>query len=360
MKHASHSSLSLYDRCPRWYKIERVEKRKAPPGASLKKGSAVHAGAAAYIRHLQAEGLQTDITWQGKALDAAREKMKSEGIRLAQEEWNEVKEVLDTFISSHVFEPSQIAEVEKMERIPLDGGIQFWGVIDLLEVRDGLAAVTDFKTDFRVRSQAEVERDPQLARYAWMVARLYGYEEVACRLDFVRYGAVREVTFGPAEISKVEPGILEAVEAIEADEEWNPTPGSHCSWCPWAEECTALSDLPVQPPRTDEEAERLGGEILVLEKRLKDRKAALSEWTAKNGSVVVGGQEFGHFESRSLKPDPAAFIELLGNDTYQYVSIDGRKLGKLLKDKDLGPHIEAISKESVSTSFKHKKVGWSE
>jgi len=77
------------------------------------------------------------------------------------------------------------------------------------------------------------------------------------------------------------------------------------------------------------------------------------------GALVVGGQEFGHFESRSLKPDVPAFIDLMkevGQDPHPYINVDGRKLKTLLKDEQMRVEIEAISTESVSTSFRHKKA----
>jgi hypothetical protein len=359
VKNASHSAISTYEECPLKYKIERVDKRKAEPSPAMKKGSAFHAGGAAYIRHLQAEGLQTDVTWIDEAMAAARAKMKEEGHRLNTEEWAEVEEILNTFISSHVFEPAAIAEVEEMKRIPLDGGTQFWGVIDLLEAKNGRAEITDWKTDQRIRSQAEVEKDDQLGRYAWMTARLYGYEEVLCRLDFVRFGAVREAVFGPAEIAKAEAGVLNAIDAIAAETEWPATPGSQCSWCAWAEECQAISDLQISIT-TAEDAERVAGEVLVLEKQLKDRKAALKGWTSVEGALVVGGQQFSHFESRGFKATDiiaiSRFMEMRDLDPADYFSINNKKLQPLMKDEVFAANIEPHLEETVSTSFRHKKA----
>jgi CRISPR/Cas system-associated exonuclease Cas4 (RecB family) len=356
----SYSALSLYESCPRRYLLERVEQRAAPESPALLLGSAVHAAIAAYLKHLRDEGLATDITWAAQAMKAAEEALAGNGRILGGDLREEAEEIFRTFVGSHAFDPADIAEVELSEKVDLPDGVQFFGVIDLLEVRDGLAVVTDWKTDWAVRGQAEVERDFQLRAYAWMVSKLYGYEEVVCRLDFVRHpGAVREALFGPEDMARTEERILRTVESLQTDKEWRPSPGSHCSWCPWSEDCPAVSDLPVSIT-TSEDAKRIAGEILVLEKQLKDRKEALKAWTAVEGTVTVGGQEFGHHESRSLRvTDIPAFIALLeeaGKDPYGLLSVDGRKLSPYLRDSYIRERLEEISEEVVSTRFGARKA----
>ena len=119
LNHASYSALNLYEQCPRRYKIERVDGRKSPDTAPLRVGSAVHAGIAAYLRHLQEENLQTDVTWTPRALEAARAGLAKESRTLTAEQWEEAGEIFERFISSHMFDPAKIAEVEKRECLSL-------------------------------------------------------------------------------------------------------------------------------------------------------------------------------------------------------------------------------------------------
>ena len=353
LKHASYSALNLFEQCPLRFKIERVEKRKAEPTAPLLIGSAVHAGIAAYVRHLQAENLQTDITWSGQALEAAAAAMKKEGRNLDADEWDEVGRIFQSFISSHMFDPSVIAEVEKMEKIPLNG-LQFWAVIDLLEAEGGRAKLRDWKSSWKVPSQAEVDRDFQLRVYAWAVNKLYGFEEVECCLEFVRHGAVRSTVIGPEEIAATEERILGAIQAIEAETEWAPTPGSHCSYCPWAGECTA-------PESEAEEPEALAGRILVLEQQLREAQAKLKEYCNEHGPVVVGGERFSYYDSHGLKATDVTaisrFMEMRGLNPADYFSINNKKLQPLMRDKVFAAEIEPYTEETVSTSFRHKKAG---
>lgn len=354
LKHASYSALNTYEQCPRRYKIERVERRKAPDTKPLRVGSAVHAAIAAYIKHLAEAGLETDITWGDQAMDAAAAAMAKEKRTLDADEWEEVGQIFQTFISSHMFNPAQIAEVEKKEEIPLDG-LTFWVVIDLLEVEDGQAKVRDWKSSWKVLSQAEADKDFQLRVYAWAMHKLYGYDEVRCDLGFVRHGAVRSVLIGPEDIAKTEKRILEGIGKIEAEKDWPATPGSHCTSCAWADECMAIEGEVVDDP------EKLAAEILVLERQINDRKERLKIWCTENGPVVVGGETFSYFDSHGLKATDviaiSRFMEIRRLNPADYFSINNKKLQPLLKDKVFAEEIEPYTEETVSTSFRHKKAG---
>ena len=357
-KHASYSGLNMYDQCPHHYRIERVDKRKAPDSKPLRVGSAVHAAIAEYIRHLQGDNLQTDVTWVGPALHNAFVSMEEEGRNLSREEWDEVTTIFETFIHSHMFEPSQIAEFEKKEEIHLDG-LTFWAVIDLLEVVDGGVRVRDWKTNWNVTSQAEVDRDFQLRCYAWAVHKLYGYNEVRCDLEFVRHGAVRSTLIGLDEIILTEARIIAAVEQIEAEKDWPATPGSHCTYCPWADECMAITNEIVDDP------EKLAAEILVLEKQVRDRKDKLAVWCTENGPVTVGGEIFGHLPSKDggwIVTDLDKYFTVLAEynlPAWDYFNADSAKLKSIRTAKKwvhVLADIESLLEREIKTTFTHRKA----
>ncbi len=355
--HTSYSAINLFEQCPLRYRIERVDRRQAPDTSPLRVGTAVHAAIAAYIRHLQEEGLQTDITWAEEALTKADAALGREGRSLDAGEWEEVGKIFQTFIESHLFEPSQIAEVEKRESIPLDG-LQFWAVIDLLEVEDGQPRIRDWKTGWRVPSQAEAEKDLQLRCYAWVVNRLYGYDEINCKLEYVRHGAVRTVQVGPEEITKTEKRILKAIQAIEAETDWAPTPGSHCSYCPWTGECPAGDNESADP-------EALAGRILVLEAQLREAQAKLKAYCNEHGPVVVGGEMFGYLPPKDggwTVTDPREYAQVLqrhGLEPLDYFKVDSYKL-KSIRTAKKWQHvlddIKPLLEQDISTRFTHRKI----
>lgn len=350
-KHYSYSRLDLYNSCPLAYKRRYIEKRPEQRSAALLIGSAFHAAAAAYVGHLVGNRLSTDITYD--ALPEARAAMEGEGKVLTPDEWAEVAELAAHFADSFMLEPERYIEHEKMQKINcLD--YTWWGVMDLLETyTPDTCLITDFKSDRALRSQADVERDFQLRVYAWMAHVLYHYDKVIARLWFARFGVVREVEFGLDEIEQAGQEIAAAVAAIEADHAFTPTPGSHCSWCSWSEDCPAISSEPLLA-RSLPEAHRLAGEVLVLEKQIDERKKLLNKWCALNGPLEINGQCFAHHESRSPKvTDIRRFLALVP-DAADYLNVDGRKLPGLVKK--MNGELEGILSENVSTSFKHKKV----
>ncbi len=350
MKSYSYSRLDLYNSCPLAFKRRYIERREEQRSAPLLIGSAFHAAAADYVAHLVEARLATDVTYD--PLPKARAKMEEEGNNLTPEEWTEVTELAERFADSFMMEPERYIEHEKLQKINcLD--YTWSGVMDLLETYTAdTCRITDWKTDRALRSQADVERDFQLRVYAWMAHALFQYDKVIARLWFTRFGVAREVEFGLADIEQAGREIAAQVATIEADTEFRPTPGSYCSWCSWADDCPAVSDLPVLV-RSDADAFRVGGEILVLEAQASERKDALKKWCTVNGAVEVGGEVFAHHESRSPKiTDIGRFIQLVP-DAPAYLNVDGRKLPGLVKK--MNGELDAILGENVSTSFKHKK-----
>jgi CRISPR/Cas system-associated exonuclease Cas4 (RecB family) len=350
MDHYSHSQLALYESCPLAYHRRYVEGRTPERSPAAAIGSAAHAAAAAYIEHLVSERLSTDVTWD--PIPAARERMAEEGIRLPAEAWEEVEGLIEALKRSFTMDPVHYLEHEKRTELEV-AGRDWVGVIDLVTAEDGFV-ITDWKTDWAVRSQSEVERDQQLRRYAWMLHRLYGCEAVRARLWFLRHGVAREIALGLEDFERTEKGIISTIEAIENEQDWTPTPGVGCAWCSWSEECPAVSDLPLAIV-TPDDAARIAGELAILEKQVKDRKEALKSWCVVNGPIVAGGLAWGHWESRTPRvTDIRAFIERVGERAYDMLTVDGRKLGALLKTAD--GELDGLIEEAVSTSFRSRKA----
>lgn len=362
-RHYSYSKLNLYGQCPLRYKRRYIEKREEPPSRALNVGSGVHAAIAAYDEHLVEEGLQTDVTWAPAALASAWKKLAKEGRKLSEAEKDEVSEIFLTFVDSHILDPDSVVSIEQMEKVERDG-FTFWGVLDLFSMRDGVPVVRDYKTDHRVRSEADVVRDPQLATYAVMVHWMHGYEEILCELDFVRHRTIRQASFDLSAIKKAETYLLNQIEALDAERAWEPTPGSHCSWCAWADECPAASDRPARLS-TAEDAARLAAEILVLERQIKNRQDLLKEWCAVEGSITVGGEIFGHLPQKdggwsiTDKPTFAGILDRHGLDPWDYFNINSTKLKSIRTAKKWAhvlADVEPLLEKDTKTTFCHRKA----
>jgi hypothetical protein len=236
------------------------------------------------------------------------------------------------------------------------------GIIDLLEIDGNTATIIDYKTDWAVRPQYEVDRDFQLKVYAWLVAQEYPQvTNFKAKLDFVRHSIVREVEMDIGDVLRTEAKLLGLIGLIELEKEFSPKPGAGCAWCNYIEKCPALKDISSTTIcKTKEDAIRIAGELALLERQVSDRKEALKAWCSANGPVVANGLQWGFYPTLSKDIDDIQkfidIVEGLGDDPYKYLSVDGRKAKKLWNRSDVAAMLDEISKGKGYTSFKSKKA----
>lgn len=353
MARYSYSKLNRYEQCPLSYKRYYIEKRAEIKSDAAAKGSFVHAAIAAYDRHLVEAGLATDITWAPEAILAAYGAMNGEGIRLAAAAAAEAEEIFRRFVDSHILNPESVAAIEEGFEFDFEAG-RFKTIIDLLCIEEGTPIIRDYKTNLSITSQAEVEKDFQLGVYAWSVWKVWGYEGVRAMLDFVRFGATREVSYDLEALHKIEGNIIRLVATIEADRKFKPTPGAHCSWCSWSEECPAISNMPVVVTCA-QDAHRVASELALLRKQVKDREDALRPWCNLEGSVTAGGLTWAFWPEPKTVWDVREFLAVMGDPGWDYIRVSGTEAKKLLK-KD-GERLARCYTKDKSTKFKCKKAG---
>lgn len=360
--HVSYTQLAEYEACPAMYKFKRIDKIPATTGPAAVKGSIVHSTIAKYIDHLQRQNLQSDITVIGDFLD---QELNEKGSGLTDDDRAEIREIIDRFAGSYIFDPDRILAVETKFAHGLPDGTTFVGFIDMLEAAEDdpdVVVINDWKTDMVIRSQADVNRDLQLQTYAWAASLIFeDATEFRCRLRFVRYGFDRQVTYHRDDIPAIEERLLERIQQIKADNRYNPKPGAACAWCPYVNICPALQSCtgPVVCA-TPEQAQKLAGELAILERQVKDRKEALKAWTAVNGPVKAGGLLWGHFtrsgwEVTDIREYTSRLLAL-ERDPYETLRVDARALSKILSDETVKAELEPVLRPTMSTAFTSRKA----
>lgn len=364
----STSKFELDNTCPAAYKFRYLDKLPELPTLPLITGRAAHAAAARYLLHLLHTREQTDVTaMPGIIAQVAAE----EGV--PAEAMADLAGIMEMFADSHLFDLGRIVGVE--ERLPegfnppaswpepnLPNRHTFVGVIDLLEVDPNsliTAVIIDYKTERSLRSQSEVERDPQLRRYCWLVHEAYPqFERFKVRLDFIRFGIVREAEFDLAEIERTGEEIFAQAERIAKAKEFPARPGAGCGWCSFSERCPARH-MPAGDVMTKTN-DQLASEILLLEKQLNDRKQVLADRLVTQAPLVLNGVEFGHHLTESKRfSDAKAFaaaVQVAGKDPWDYLSVDTIKGKKLLKDERLASSLEMLLVDASYTRFGHHKT----
>lgn len=364
MRDWSYSRLQLYENCPAAFKLRYIEELPEQRNEELAFGSLAHRVFAEYTRQCMARKLETDVT----AMDAIVEGLFYADPRdvVSSDRYAEMLDLARSFAASHTVGLATLAGVEEwIEAYVGDGRYLFRGIIDRLDFdfANEMAIITDYKTDWQVRSQSEVERDFQLAVYAWLVSREYPnmFREYRVRLDFVRWNVVREAVLRPGDLERVEGQILRLIMRAEADREFAPRPGHFCSWCGYAFRCPAVKSLPaeVRAIRDAEEARRVAAELAVLERQVAMRKEALKAWCKVAGPVEANGVTWGFFKSDSVGiADVDSFVSAmneLGLDPRPYLAVSAAPLKRLLADERAAEALKGLLVDRSRTEFRSRK-----
>lgn len=371
--YASHTKLECAEACLYRYKKCHIDKTPERPSWPLLIGRATHAAIAAYTRHCIDTSSATDLS----AVPAiARQACFSGNDAPGALALAEVADILRTFAESHIVTADSLIGLE--ERVPetwrppdswpgrpnLADRHVFVGIIDRLDAgEDGYTAIiTDYKTDWQVRSQVDVERDVQLRRYAWLVHSEYPYfRTFRVRLDFVRHAIVREVQFGVDVVLETEQELIAAVDRLASLKTWPATPGEGCAICGFAAECPALKSDEIRACATPEDALKVAAQLIVFERRAGELKEMLKAYCAQAGPVSINGVQWGHIRTVSQTvEDVKTFAERLQAaklDPWSYLAADGRKLKTLLGKPELADALADLLVDKSYTTFRSKRAG---
>lgn len=347
--------------CPLHYKFKRLDKVPEVVSPALHKGRLAHEIIGAYNRHLLETGQETDVSAiDGIAYEAFFN--PSEPHSLPPDAYAEVQQLARQFASYWILDLAHTVSVEEIWGVPVPGTDRdvMIVILDHLAIDGDLARIRDFKTDWHLRSLSDVEEDLQLRVYAWAVKQMYPQvERFEATLDFVRHQKDRTIELDLADVALAEEAIIGTIQRIQAETEWKPAPGAPCTWCAYADRCPAVGQhADVVRIASPEDAERVAGELAVLERQVELRKAALKDWTNVAGPVAVNGLEWGHFLSQSEGIDDVeAFIERcrkIGINPMDFLTVSTQRLQKLpAKDRE---RLADLMVDKSRTSFRSRKV----
>jgi len=298
------SALEAFDGCPFRYQqlyIEGVEDR----GDESQRGIAFHEIAFQYIKRLAAARVPADS-------EEAEAAMK-EGVAASQLPAHLVHEVAALWRRfSEWFQldlDAYMAAEEKQE------SERFTWIPDLVYVRPQGVELKDWKTYYKGLTLEQARKEFQAKFYLVMAIDTWpGFPSYTFTFNFVRLGYEVSVTMTAEEIEafrgEVEAIMLSLEEATRTNN-WPAIPGSHCTLCRLV--CPIVDNprrLPVRLTSADE-AQSAGGEILVLEQRLKALKKSLGGWCTQEGPVIVNGQMFSHRPSVTRSYPAGVVVDLL-------------------------------------------------
>lgn len=263
--------------CPKMYSHLHVEGKDAPVSGAARRGREVHEVIAEYVKHLVAERRKTDVQF----FEA-----------LAAECSPEAVEALHSFHHTYIFEPQQVYAAELY--IALDEHFfvadesgrpkVYEGTLDLVQLVSTTEAVCD---DWKSWYQIADADTFQSKLYPLLLFCLNpSLEKITFRLQFVRWGAVREAVYTRADVEKLrtiaERERKRQVELHLAGGSEEARPGAHCTWCPLLlHGCPILEQNPFAQRTPQETLER----VMVMKKALAADLVTLKAWVNECGPV---------------------------------------------------------------------------
>lgn len=243
--HVSYSSIKIYEKCPRRFRKSREADGKTSSNEAQEAGKIAHAKMADCIKNQKPTG----------------------------------KAKTDAFIIRNLGLQAK-AEVTFDLNV---WGTKIIGSIDAVSISGNIATIVDWKN--RKSSFVDVE---QLKLYAFALPRLMNnttIENFECFFFYLATETYDHFSFNKTDMDEYLGELVETLEKISADKDFEPVAGSHCSDCPWLSDCPIAKGYGITPLN--------GGSIELVRKELEkvfminalvsDAKVRIKEWMIENG-----------------------------------------------------------------------------
>lgn len=350
------SEQELPQGCPRQYKARYVE-RRVPEQSSyeLDHGRYVHKA----LHLMEEQGLTPD-----EALVAAL----PHGV--TPEGFAEARADIEAYLERGASPSDRFGtlgtELELDAELYVD---EEFGPVRIRAILDHIAAdtdypnvlhCTDFKTNRRPATTAEVRGDVQLKTQHYVAAewaRSIGMPSprVVMHLDLVKFRDV-EVVFSEADIAAWRDWAEAVARAILRDETAEPVLNPHCDRCPVRGDCPAYADLPSTAERVltglagiEDDAELLRWRDsanrfrLLLEKAVDGIDARFKERALAAGVLEVGGAEFVRDTDWATEVDLPGLHTVMQGAFYDVISTSRTKVTERTADWAVSDRAAALA-----------------
>jgi putative RecB family exonuclease len=390
----SHSRLETYRNCPRQFKIQYIDKIKSETeSVEAFMGSRAHDA----LEKLYRDVRMTKLPTKDEILsyyDRVWEENWHDGVTIVRKEYSadnykEVgrKCVADYYDAHHPFNDTRTIALEHLVFFPVDDDEQYWlrGVIDRIAAKgEGTYEIHDYKTSGRLKTQAQVDKDPQLALYQIALQRMWkDVKSVDLVWHYLQFGKELRSRRNADDLEKLKGDTMGVIKSIEQETEFRPYESALCDWCAYTEYCPAKKHVLLTDELPPNEYRNEPGVKLVntyadldrkkdeLEAELQKVKHAIIDYARTNEVEVIKGS--GHrvlvrfYKGLSFpkKEDPErqALEELVKESgLWERVSVMSPvSLAKLVErgalDDDLARKIAAMGKDEVRPWVKLSRTG---
>lgn len=235
----SFSAFDCYNRCPAQYKLNYIDRVSVPKKIELEFGSLMHAVVEFALKR---DPIVPPFEELIKFFDENFKKI-SFSSELQKNQYSSVgKEMIRVFHDSLTPGLRSTIATEKRFYIDLNEKHALSGVIDRIDkLPFGPFEVIDYKTNFKPKTQEEVDRDKQLGIYKIAVKHFWPEaEDVRLSLFFLRTNQKLTTKRVDSELEDLKKEIIETCEKIQTDTEFMPKKNPLCGWCDYKNLCPLM------------------------------------------------------------------------------------------------------------------------
>jgi putative RecB family exonuclease len=260
----SHSRLSSFENCPRQFKYRYIDQLKVDTeGVEAFMGKRVHEILERLYHHVARNGRPPSLAqvldryrqdweraWHDKVMIVRKENPRAYYLERGAR-------CLENYYRGHYpFSSGQTVALEERLRLRLDGDGRYklLGIVDrIVRTDDGVFEIHDFKTSAYLPAQRAIDRDRQLALYQIGLEQTYpDVKEVELVWHYLIHNRTLRSRRTPEALEELRRATMQAIDAIEAESEFQPKPGPLCRWCDYAGICpeapeAARSAAPERP-----------------------------------------------------------------------------------------------------------------
>lgn len=309
----SYSRISTFETCPLQYKLQYIDKIKTEEeGVEAFMGSRVHETLEKLYKDLVISKMNTveelveyySKIWEEEWHDDVfinRDDMTEEDYRKTGE-----RAIRDYYATYHPFDQARTLWTENRVVFSLgDDEHRLRGVIDRLDrTPEGTIEIHDYKASGRMPTQEKMDRDRQLALYQIAVLEAYpDTENVELVWHYVLFDRELRSRRTKKQLEELKREYIEAIDEIEAAEDFPPNETALCDWCGYWEYCPAKKHLVKIDGMAEKERKKEKGYVLVdryvelkeqvshLGEEIEDLKGQLIRYAEDNEVEVIRGTE---------------------------------------------------------------------
>ncbi len=280
----SYSRICTFKQCPLKYRFQYIDKIKTEIETTVEAylGSMLHRA----LEKLYKDVKFGKVPGLGEVIEHFLKSWSeswTDSILVVREEYTPdnyrnmgIRFLTDYYNRHKPFNQSKTIGLETTDTVKLDENHRIHIRIDRLAVRGSVYEIHDYKTGNTLPSQEELDKDPQLAIYAYGVRNKYPDAHVRLIWHFLAYDREMASERTPEQLEELRKQVLADIAVIESAKEYPAQKSALCSWCQFQPVCPHFKHMWQTKKQTEDEYLAEDGRNLVARyAELKEKESEL-------------------------------------------------------------------------------------